>query len=335
MTIRRTRFPDRFAILPSDTYRFGPVKSDNSRFEVVARTQIPGGVEVLAINSGLIAFDFAGSAELGGILAARFEGSGEVPQEVMESQALVLRVQGVRMQLATFITACIFGTHAHASHSSIIDALFPGLHEIYGWMEPQPGTFGVPAEETPALASRLLRRGGRSSGIPVEHIVAGFELASRLLLARSSYSAADPVALIVMTYQAMILHNRQHAGASVALQALVVEAALEELMYACGLVKGVPARLSVQGLVSPMSKRAVRELKFKGRSDALAHIGVLDAYLETRLETLRKTRNALMHENQDATPQQSGEGLTAVRDLLRYCTNEETFELNMSWSYRC
>lgn len=334
MPMRRMKFPDRFAILPSDCYKFGEQKSVNSAFEIVARARLPNGVEILVINAGLIALDFMNSPELGNITVARFEGNGEVPREAMESQTQILRVQGMRMRLATFVTACLLGSHAYATNSVVDDALFPGLHEIFAWVEPQSGMFGVPAEDTHLLASRLLRRMGRLKHIPAEHITMGLELASRLLAARTTYHAADPVTLIVMTYQAMILHSRQHAGASVALQALVVESALEELMYAYGFVEGIPPRLSVGRLISPMSKRAVRDLKFKGRTDALSQAGILDTYLVMRLEALRAARNVLMHEGEDASPGQSGEGLTAVRDLLRCCTNEKAFELNMAWSYR-
>lgn len=334
MPIRRMRFPDRFAILPSDRYKFGEQKSVNSAFEIVARTRLPNGVEILVINAGLIALDFTNNPELGNITVVRFEGNGEVPQEAMESQTQILRVQGMRMRLATFVTACLLGSHAYATNSVVGDALFPGLHEVFAWLEPQPGIFRVPAEVAPVLAPRLLRSMAHLEYIPIKNINLGLNLASRLILARTSYYATDPVSLIVMTYQAMILHSRQHAGASVALQALVVESALEELMYACGFVEGIPPRVSTGRLVAAMSKKTVRNLKFKGRIDALAEAGVLDDYLVTRLEALRNVRNVLMHEGHDASPGQSGEGLTAVRDLLRCCTNEKAFELNMAWSYR-
>ncbi|MEP1422428.1 MAG: hypothetical protein ABJK59_11715 [Erythrobacter sp.] len=334
MSLRRTKFPDRFAILPSESYRFGPEQASSTRFEIMAQTNLPDGARVLAINEGLIALDFTNSPELGDITVSRFEGSGEVPQKAMEDQERALEIQGSRMRLATYVTACVFGAHAYSTNSTISNALFPGLHEIFAWVEPMPGAFGIPAPDTHTLASRLKHRTARPEFIPTDHIRMGFDLATRLLTARPTYSVADPTSLIVMTYQAMILHNRQHSGASIALSALVAEAALEELVFACGLVDGFPARLSVAGTVTPMSKRAVGSLKLKGRIEALSQVNALNDYLVLRLEKLRNARNVLMHEGQDATPRQAGEGLTAVRDLLRICTGESEYELNMGWSYR-
>lgn len=238
------------------------------------------------------------------------------------------------MRLATFVTACIFGSHAYAKHSPVADAHFPGLHEIYAWVDPKPGFFGIPAQETAALASRLMRRVARPQFISAEHVDAGFALASRLLVARPDYCVADPVALIVMTYQAMILHSRQHAGASVALLAVVAEAALEEIMYSYGLVKEYPAKMPAVGPTSPVSSSKARAMKLKDRADALFKAGIIDNNLFQRIESLRISRNDLMHENKDSTSGQSGSGLTAIRDILRYATNEDRFELNMGWSYR-
>ncbi|MCQ0986874.1 DUF4145 domain-containing protein [Jiella marina] len=334
MTLRRTPFPDRFAVLSSDTYRFGDKVPDGCRFKVVGRTRLPNGVEVLAINVGLLAFDFSGEPELGGIIKVHFDGSGLVPEEVMESTKHILRVQGARMRLATFVTACVYGTHAYLRASSIDDALFPGLHETFDWVSRGPGSFGVPAHATNALVSRIIGRTGRRLFICAADVIAGFNLASRLISARGSYHVADPISLIVMTYQAMILHNRQHAGASVALQAVVAESALEELLYACGLVNGVPARFSHQVPVKPVSPSKARSMKLKARIECLSDAGVLSPYLAQRLHSLRSARNVLMHEGYDATPQQSGEGLTAIRDLLHQCTDERRFELNMTWSYK-
>jgi hypothetical protein len=38
------------------------------------------------------------------------------------------------MRLATFGSACIFGVHAFKTHAAIAGALFPGLDEIYDWI---------------------------------------------------------------------------------------------------------------------------------------------------------------------------------------------------------
>lgn len=326
-------FPDRLAILPSDRYRFGATAPDGQAFTVVASGTLPSGARVLALNVGLLAFDFSNDPQLGGVTIHRQTAGVEVPQEVMDSRDNALKAQGARMRLATFVTACIFGVHAFETHSSIVDAQFPGYDAIFNWVD-LAGRFGVPSFDTERLATRLLRRSGRREFIPVAHIESGLDLARRLIDAAPTYETADPVSLIVMTYQAMILHNRQHAGASIALQALVSEGAIEELVQASGLVRGVAARLPNPVVEATLSKREARNLGFNGGITTLHEAGLIDNYLVTRLNALRGARNTLMHEAQDPAPGQSGEGLTAVRDLLRLCLLETGFELNMSWSYR-
>jgi hypothetical protein len=333
MRIRRRAFPNRFAILPSDAYRFGAAVADGQPFTVVVRHALANGIDVVVVNAGLLAFDFAGHAELGDLFILEGGESGEVPQEVIENRDRMIAVQGARMRWATFVSACVLGVHAHETHSSVQGALFAGLDEIYVWVELPEGRFGVPSQETVKLAQRLQRR-TKGRHIPEDHVVAGLELADRLIGATGEFHAADPVSMIVMTYQAMILHHRQHAGASVALLALVAEAAVEELVLAHGFVAGTAGRLPLLSGPTPISKSAATGLGQNGRIKLLAEYGVLKPFLVDRLNGLRKARNALMHDAQDATPNQSGDGLTVVRDLLRLCTREEGFELNMSWAYR-
>lgn len=335
MTIHKRPFPDRFAILPSDGYAFGSTNSPQG-FQVVAQTLLPNDVSVLAINKGLLAFDFAGNSALGGFEILNFDASGLIPKAVTENREKAIEIQSERIKLATFVTACIYGVHAFETHSSVKDALFPSLDEIYSWVATSNRSFGILAEDTHRLATRLLRRPENPSYIPEGHVTKGLELASRLIQASASYQSADPVSMIVMTYQAMILHSRQHAGASIALQAVVAEAAVGELLFAFGLVNSVPARLPNINLIalSPISKKCARNLGFNGTIDLLAKVRVLDSFLVERVNELRRARNDLMHDAQDSAPKQSGNGLTALRDLLRLCTGENEFELNMSWSYR-
>jgi Domain of unknown function (DUF4145) len=122
--------------------------------------------------------------------------------------------------------------------------------------------------------------------------------------------------MIVMGYQAMLLHGKQHAGASIALAATVIEVALQE----------IAART--------VGASKAKNKKLAALTKDLRATGAIDNYLADRIDRLRNARNNLMHQNQDATPTQSGEGLTTVRDVLRLCTGENDFDLNTGWSYR-
>lgn len=333
---RYQAFPDRFAILPSDVYRFGPEELDGAEFSVIRNQKLPNGIEVLAVNAGLLAFDFAGHPDLGGLRVIREDASiaGAIREEVMQNRDHIIAAQVERMRHATFVTACIFGVHAHRTHSSVLDAMLPGLKEIYGYAVLPGGRFGIPSQDTPELALRLQRRQGTPRHIPSDNISAGLELAARLINARTAFHVADPLTLIVMTYQAMILHNRQHAGASIALLALVTEAAIDEAVHAYGFVDGVEARFPEPSGISAFSRKQVKMLGFNGKLQLLAEANLLSPYLASGINDLRIARNALMHDAKDAAPFQSGPALNVARDLLRLITSELDFELNMSWSYR-
>ena len=334
------QIPDAFAILPSDAYVFDQaVDSEVLTHRIVGREKLTDGVEVLAANLGLLAFDFKHSA-LAGRHFPQLEAGDESADEFISLQALRLRV-------AVFVSACIYGVHAKRAHATLEGPLFPGLSDIYNWMEVPGPALGLPAFDKERLLSQLSWR--RASlikhrvsicSISTESFVEGAALADRLMTAAHGYAVADPVAMVAMTYQAAVLHGHQHAGASIALAAVIVEAAVEELMFAFGLVAGVDARLGHPGLgcrggSMRVSRRQLKDLGFNGRVTKLEEAGIFDAYLIQRINALRGARNALMHDAQDAVPRQSGEGLTVMRDILWLCTGETGFELNVGWSYRC
>ncbi|MER9869273.1 hypothetical protein NKJ35_19210 [Mesorhizobium sp. M0136] len=297
------------------------------------------GVEAIATNLGLLAFSFKESS-LGGFRRLDFRGIGEVPEVVMGNNEAIVSLQIDRLRMAVFVTACIYGVHSKRNHIALDRPLFPGLDEIYNWVEvPDHGVL-LPEFDSNRLRDRLgprvaelKKRQFVLSSISVDDLTEGLAFADRLLRATPTYTAVDPMAMIVMTYQAMILHGRQHASASIALAAVVVESALEELMFASGLVSGVAKRLDYTapanrtGPATPISRRRLKELGFNGTINTLKTAGVLNDYLVQRVENLRQTRNALMHGGADAVPKQSGEALTAVRDILWLCTGECGFQL--------
>lgn len=336
------QYPDVMAILPSETYVFG--EPDNFHAldcSVISRRVLANGVEVLAINFGLLAFDFKRS-NFGGFRRKDFRSSGEVPQDVINNTDELISLQVNRLRAAIFLAACVYGVHAKRRHACVDAPLFPCLSDVYGWVEIPERGFLLPHPDferlKPHLGSRhaAMMAGGISAFIITpDEVNEGFDLADRLLSAAPDYVAADPVAMIVMAYQAMVLHGRQHAGASVALTAVVIEAAIEELLFANGCVSGVSGRLRTARATSTISRNNMRKLGFQGMTEKLFEEGIIDAYLKQRIDSLRDSRNDLMHRSQDAVPRQSGDGLTALRDVLWLCMGESGFELNVPWAYRC
>jgi len=335
------KYPDTMAILPSETYVFGLTgNSPTLDFSIVSRRTLVNKVDVLAINVGLLAFDFKQSI-YGGFCRKDFRASGQIPQVVMDNTEALISLQVNRLRMAIFVAACVYGVHAKRGHTCVDSPLFPCLSDVFDWAELPNRGFLLPQADCNRLMRHLgaretaLKTGEISSfSITPEEVNEGFELADRLLSAASDYVSADPVAMIVMAYQAMVLHGRQHAGASVALAAVVIEAAVEELLFANGCVSGFPGRLRKTALGASISRNNMKQLGFRAMTQKLCDEGIIDAYLKQRIDSLRDSRNDLMHRSQDAVPRQSGEALTALRDVLWLITGERGFELNVPWSYR-
>lgn len=340
--IEEIPFPDAFAILASQTYVFDVAASDREiSMRIVSRRRLVNGVDAMAVNAGLLAFNFAGTP-LGGFRRLRSK-SMTVPEAVMDNEAAMLRLQGERLRMAVFIAACVYGTHAESSHSTIRDPLFPGLGDVLSCALIDEEKLGLAPFEVARVAEQLRQRKSlldrqklAGSSISKVTLAKAFDLADRLLAAAPSYATTDPVTLMVLTYQATVLHGLQHPGPSIAVAAVVIEAAIVELLHGLGLVEGRPARLALlDPHPEPMSRRKAKALGFNGALAELKDRGVINTYLGQRIDAVRKARNEFMHEAKEPGARQSGEALTAIRDILRACTGEQGFELNTGFTYRC
>ena len=100
--------------------------------------------------------------------------------------------------------------------------------------------------------------------------------------------------LLDMAYQAMVLHAAQHASASLALSAVVVETARSETMWASGIVNNTTKSLGVAfppEYSGAKSRNEVREMTQHSMAAALRDCGVFSSYLFERIEELRIARN--------------------------------------------
>lgn len=334
-------FPTRFAILPNAYYTFDQPSGERKlTTRIAARYTLNNGLKVIAVNFGLLAFDFE-QTPLGKFDLLESDTPGVVPDAVTQSRDDMLEVQAQRLEQAVFVSACIFGRYAFSKNSSIKEPRYPGLDELFNWgistATNEIELFQSDEQRLEALLTSAAPH-GRSAwqySISNEQFQEGVELADRLMAASSENRVADYIALITMTYQAVVLHSRQHAGASVALTATIAEVLVEELLYSAGFIAGHPATAEFADRSNDerISKNKLKEMRAADRIAHLEKYGVLDKYLTDRLNELRKARNVLMHRGQDARPRQSGNAITAVRDLLLLCTSEK-FELNAPWTYR-
>jgi hypothetical protein len=319
--IERSQFPDTIAILANRTYRFEISNgAQGSDLAIVGRFNLPNNVQFLPTACGLLAFDFRGS-DLGGFIRLESHGVGQTPTEVMSNRDDLIALQAKRIRFAVFVAACVYGTHISINHTSLREPNYPGLADIYCWFERDqllclsPQDYELLQHRLPNVAeSRRFPESTRTIVRPT--LDKGVRLAERLLRQAGSYRIADPQSMIVMAYQAMRLHGLQHAGASIALAATVIEVALQEIV-----ARTVPAD-------------NVKKMKLAALTNQLTTTGNVDSYLAARIERLRTARNTLMHQNEDGTSRQSGEALTIIRDVLKLCTGEDEFDLNTGWSYK-
>jgi len=140
---------------------------------------------------------------------------------------------------------------------------------------------------------------------------------------------------MLMNYQAAILHNEQHAAASIALNFAVTEALVNEIFYSYGLVgtRTAQAFATRPHSVTKVSGNVFRDMTAEQKIDALTAGKLIDAHLDQRLKEARTARNRLMHRAAVVTVRESGIAQTAIRDLWALLLDHE-FELATGWSMR-
>lgn len=332
-----------FAIIPGELYVFDH-RSGDSRVDlrIVFRCKLRNNIKIVLTNIGFLAFDFA-SSEL-----KDFESSGICGEEESNREDLSdeywIKLQRMRLRIATFVIACIVSVNNARSNRLLSGMLLPNVEDIFGYVD-RNDTYLYTSRYDDERFVRFvdLRRKKLHAGelkhwsISVDDVKIAFELMDRFLESSRSYNCIDPVSMIVLNYQAMVLHGQHHAGASVAISAMIVEALIEEIIYAVGLVEGVPGRilgLDTKYVHRKMSRKRAKDLGFGGAVAELVNIHLIDHYLEMRIKNLRNARNSLMHDGIDASSQQSGEALTTIRDLFRLCSGENLLDINTGWGYR-
>lgn len=330
--IFRQQLPQCFALNFSNSYCFGTkAVAEENGLAAVREAKLSNGVIVRCAANGLLVFDYTGSA-LGNVERLIFQGTGSVPNEVMASDDNVFHVQRRRLTFAVYVAACIYGTYGGNSLSALSGMRYPNLGDV-AWLRGRDDRF------SPEDLERLRTPGGgdasRKTEIPLATITQGFDLGDRLMA--QPFTVADPIQLLAMAYQAVVLHAAQHASASLALSAVVVEAASLETMWASGIVNNTVKALGAvfpSGFLGSKSKNEARTMTHQTTAALLQDCSVFNGHLYQRIESLRKARNKLMHRGHDATQRQSGEALTAMRDVLQILLNAPRFELNAGFTMR-
>jgi len=339
MSIVRSKFPNQLLVLASTKYFFGKVQTADDLWKVVRTFDCDGVATVYITSVGTFGFIFPDSSPLASIDILRFVGQGSVPQEVMDNDNDIHELQEKRMLFVNFVSAAFFGRICPKAHKSLVGALYNGQDRITAftvtkdevaiqWTETldQAVAEKIKVFNTGKYHHYLLKNADIDDAISyIQH----------LLQRQHDFEYADLQSCIVMNYQAAILHNQQHAAASLALNFSVIESLAREIFMAYGLVGGSAAKSFARKPhnIAKISRKTFDDMKFYKVLETLHNGGLLNDYLYQRLEDARKKRNNLMHKGVTISPKDSGNCQTLVRDLWELLV-DTPFELNAPWSYR-
>ena len=339
MPITISKFPNRILVLPNTRYFFDKAQTMKDYWKVTRTFDCAGVATVCITSMGTFGFIFLDSSDLASIDVLRFCGQGTVPEEVMDNDDCIHNLQERRMLFINFVSAAFFGRVAAKSHTSLSGALYNGQDMITG--------FDIVENTVSIQWTELINQAieGKVNTLNTEKQASDFLAESDIddaisyvkhVLERSNdFEYADLQSCMVMNYQAAILHNQQHAAASLALNFSVIESLVREIFMAYGLVanRTVKSFATKQHNVPQISKKAFDEMKADEVIKALHSGGLLNGYLYQRLDSVRKKRNGFMHKGVMISPRDSGDCQTLVRDLWAFFI-DVPFELTAGWSYR-
>jgi len=325
--------------LANAKYFLGKVPTADDLWKVVRLFDCDGVGTVCITSIGAFGFVFPDSSDLASIDILKFVGQGSVPDEVSDNENDIHNLQEKRILFVNFVSAAFFGRVSAKAHTSLIGALYNGQDKITAFavikdavaiqrteMLDQAVVDKAKAFNTEKCPQYLLQDADIDDGISyIQH----------LLRRQHDFEYADLQSCMVMNYQAAILHNQQHAAASLALNFSVIESLAREIFMAYGLVDGSVAKsfATIQHNIAKISRKNFKEMKVYKVIEMLRNGGLLSEYLYQRLENARKKRNNLMHKGVTISPKDSGDCQTIVRDLWELLV-DTPFELNAPWSYR-
>lgn len=339
MSITHSRFPNRILVLPNTIYFFGKAQTMNDIWKVTRMFDCAGVATVCITSMGTWGFIFPDSSDLASIDVLRFHGQGIVPEEVMENDNYIHNLQERRMLFINFVSAAFFGRVTAKAHTSLSGALYNGQDRITGFDIVQ-NTVSIQWTE---LISRAIEEkvNTLNNGKHQNHFLKESDIddaisyVQHVLERQNDFEYADLQSCMVMNYQAAILHNQQHAAASLVLNFSVIESLVREIFMAYGLVANstVKSFATKQHNIPKISKKTFDDMKAHKVIETLHSGGLLSDYLYQRLDSVRKKRNDLMHKSVMIGPRDSGDCQTLVRDLWAFLI-DTPFELTAGWSYR-
>lgn len=339
MSVIRRPFPNQFITVPNSEYLFGTPSNGASPLEVMETFVYRDLAECFLTRLGAIGFRFLPAGSFASVERLDFRGTGLIPEEVTSNKDLIVELQTQRLSFANFIAAALFGRVMARRHTAITGAGFSGLDQILtcgihdGHLVPEPTGY-TRAVLGPKLAATT-EEAARARVLTRDELRDGVSFILHLADREDAFQYANLQACMVMNYQGAILHNEQHAAASLGLNFAVAEALVKEIFHAYGLAPGATrqAFATKAHTVAALSGNAFRRRSVADLLQDLRDGGMIEPYLHQRLDAARDLRNNLMHGAVPVMLSQSGEAQTAVRDLWALLI-DGPFELNAGFTMR-
>lgn len=340
MPIARRPLASNMLIVCNSRFLFGRRPPSVSGLRIVRSFQCADIATVYLAEFGVIGLAFANTGPLASIEVLN-SGEGEVPDAVMQNHDTVRQLQADRVAFGNFVAASLFGRISARRHRPLEGALYTGLDSIMAFGLSH-GSIALPMQEADRFEALVrekvgLIRAGKDAHywINEDDLDDAIAFMRRLMARATEFEYADLQSCVTMNYQAAILHNRQHAAASLALNMAVAESLVKEIFLSYGLVQGRTAKpfATKPPIIPPISNGAFKDMKLGDQIKLLYQGALIDNFLYQRFDAARARRNALMHRGERITPVESGDFQTVVRDLWALLI-ETPFELNEGWAYR-
>ncbi|MGB1800305.1 MAG: hypothetical protein ACPHLK_05690 [Gammaproteobacteria bacterium] len=339
MAIKRSRFPNHLIVLGNSKYFFRKVEVTNDLWKVVRSFDCDGVAKVYINSVGMFGFKFYDSSDFASIDILRFEEQGCIPDEVMKNDDDIHNLQEKRMLFVNFVLASFFGRVSVKQNRTLDGAIYNGQDKLTSFSEGKDKLIIQWTEELDKAIGEKIKEFNIGNCkhyiLNDDDIDDAISYIQKLITRQNDFNYADMQSCIVMNYQAAILHNQQHATASLALNFSVIESLVKEVIMTCGMVIDCEVKSfeSNQSKIKKMTKKKLYEIKMYEAIKMLYKAELISEYLYQRLEYARKKRNSLMHKGETISPKDSGDCQTLVRDLWALLI-DTPFELNTAWSYK-
>jgi hypothetical protein len=332
----------RLLVIPNSIYFFDcKERLACDPLEIIREVALGDFGKLYLTRIGALGFDFDPSETLASISILESRESGTVPQIVMENRNNLILLQVRRVEFVNFVSSALFGRISAILHTSLVGATFARLDDIFGFGRQEKVLLSGGIEAVllhKKIEEKVTHLGTNKNSLAFladTTIDNAIDFLGCILERCKKFEYADLQSTLVMNYQAAILHNQQHATASLALNVAVAECLIREIFYAYGLVGNrKPLQFATAShTVERVSNAQFNKMVFADLLRRLNDGNLISSYLFERIDAARLVRNNLMHNGSLVTPRQSGECQTVVRDLWAFLI-DQPFELNSGWTYR-